>query len=236
MRQFEPYTEEHVIPIVCFAILGVVGVWLGRRSSERRQTLIGVGLAVVTWSLMFGGSLIKMSQGTYTIQEDLPAYLCRLIAWFLPVVMLLRHRLWLGVLYFWILAGTLQGIVTPDLTEGFPSYFFFRYWMLHCGLVVTIIYAVMVFRLHITWKDFWRAILFAQVYLVLVHVLNMILGSNYSYTIHKPPGPSILDALGPWPLYILAGEVVMCALFVLLMLPFVFGQPHMAVRSVSSRP
>ncbi len=169
---------------------------------------------------MLGGSIIKMSHGTFDYKDDLPLYVCRIIAWVLPFAILYKNRFWLGIFYFWTLAGTLQGIITPDLAEGFPSYFYFRYWFLHAGLVVAIIYAVMIFKIHITWRDFWLAIGFAQVYLILIHLTNVFLGSNYGFTMRKPAGSSIVDLMGPWPWYILAGQGVMILLFLLLMLPW----------------
>ena len=115
-----------------------------------------------------------------------------------------------------------------DLAEGFPDYFFFRYWSLHAGLVVTILYAVLVIKLPLGWKDFWRAIVATQLYLVFVHLANISLGSNYSYTMHKPHGASILDVMGEWPWYILAGEGVMIILF------FVFLFPYLIIKSVKA--
>jgi hypothetical integral membrane protein (TIGR02206 family) len=176
-------------------------------------------MAIIVLAFMVVGSIIKLSSATFDYREDLPLYLCRIIAWILPIAVWFKNKFWLGIFYFWILAGTLQGLFTPDLAEGFPSYFYFRYWFLHGGLVVAILYAVIVFKVKITWRDFWLAIGFAQVYLILVHVVNVFIGSNYSYTMQKPPG-SILDFMGPWPWYILVGEGVMFVLFLLLMLPW----------------
>jgi hypothetical integral membrane protein (TIGR02206 family) len=114
----------------------------------------------------------------------------------------------------------LQGILTPDLAEGFPAFLYFRYWFLHAGLVTVMVYTTIVFRLRITWRDFWRAVVGTQIYLLLIHGANLLLGSNYSYTMHKPPGPSLLDLFGSWPWYILGGELLMILLFLLLMLPW----------------
>jgi hypothetical integral membrane protein (TIGR02206 family) len=138
----------------------------------------------------------------------------------LPFVIWKKSRFWLGIFYFWTLAGTLQGIVTPDLAEGFPNFGYLRYWFLHAGLVVVILYVTIVFRIRITWRDFWRAVVGAQIYIVIVHVLNLVIGSNYSYTVSKPPGASVLDLFGPWPWYILGGEGLMIVFFLLLMLPW----------------
>ena len=221
MRPFEAFTWQHLLPIVFFFLSGVATIYTGRRSGERTKTWIGLVISLLVLAFMVGGSIIKLYEGTFDYTGDLPLHLCRVVAWLLPFAIWTRRELWLGIFYFWILAGTLQGLITPDLAEGFPNYFYFRYWFLHAGLVVAILYAVVVFKCRITWRHFWLAIGLAQVYIVVVHVINVIIGSNYSYTMQKPPGGSILDLMGPWPWYILAGEGVMVLLFLLLMLPWI---------------
>jgi hypothetical integral membrane protein (TIGR02206 family) len=219
MRPFEAYTWQHLLPLVFFSLAGFLLIRNAKGWSERTQTRVGFITSLIVLAFMVGGSIIKLSRGTFDYTDDLPLYLCRLIAWALPVVMWYRNKFWAGIFYFWVLAGTLQGLITPDLAEGFPDYFYFRYWVLHAGLVIATLYAVLVFKVQIKWQHFWLAIGFAQVYIIIIHIINVAIGSNYSYTIRKPPG-SILDFMGPWPWYILAGEGVMVILFLLLMIPW----------------
>jgi hypothetical integral membrane protein (TIGR02206 family) len=220
VRTFEACTWQHLLPVLFFISLGIFLIVLGKSRDEQYQRRLGTIVAVIVLAFVAIGSVLKLVEGTYDVPEDLPLYLCRVIAWMLPFVIWKKSRFWLGIFYFWTLAGTLQGIVTPDLAEGFPNFGYLRYWFLHAGLVVVILYVTIVFRIRITWRDFWRAVVGAQIYIVLVHVLNLVIGSNYSYTVSKPPGASVLDLFGPWPWYILGGEGLMIVFFLLLMLPW----------------
>ena len=234
MRSFEAFTWQHYLPLIFFLISGVILIYWGIRLNEHSpKKKIGMGISLITWFFMVSWSVYKIFKGSYLIEEDLPIYLCRLMAWLLPVIILLENRKWIGIFYFWILAGTLQALITPDLAEGFPTYPYLRYWFLHAGLVVGILYYIIVFKVRITWKDFVNAVLYIQVYLVLIHLINMALKTNYSYTMHKPPGGSLLDVLGPWPLYILAGQGIMVILFTLLIFPFIIRKTKPAVEESS---
>jgi len=53
----------------------------------------------------------------------------------------------------------------------------------------------------------------------LVATINQIYGTNYMYLCRKPKNASLLDALGSWPWYLLAGAGIALALFWLLWLP-----------------
>lgn len=55
---------------------------------------------------------------------------------------------------------------------------------------------------------------------LMVWIVDDALGANYMFLAGKPSTPSILDFLGPYPLYILAEEAIALLFFSLLMLLF----------------
>jgi uncharacterized membrane protein YwaF len=50
--------------------------------------------------------------------------------------------------------------------------------------------------------------------------VNAVLGTNFLFLCRKPSNPTLLDALGPWPVYIGVAAGLALALFSLLGLPF----------------
>ena len=54
---------------------------------------------------------------------------------------------------------------------------------------------------------------------MLVGAFNAITRANYMYLCRKPGNASLLDVLGPWPVYLFAGAAAGPALFWLLWLP-----------------
>ena len=63
---------------------------------------------------------------------------------------------------------------------------------------------------------------------LLVTSFNYVIGSNYMFTLHKPPTVSLFDVMGPWPWYILTAEFVAIVLFSILYLPFAIRQKQPA--------
>ena len=50
-------------------------------------------------------------------------------------------------------------------------------------------------------------------------VVNFWLGTNFGFAARKPVNPSLLDHMGPWPLYLLWMQVLAAVLFSLLAIP-----------------
>ncbi len=217
---FQTFSAQHFITLFALGSITYLTIQKGRVAEEPFKTDLGLIIAGLTCSTILVDAIYKLGFHTFDYLVDLPFFLCDIVALALPFILYRQNRKWIGILYFWALAGTLQALLTPDIEDGFPSFHFFRYFLGHAGIIISVLYTIIVHRIRIGWQDFTNAIVYAQVYLVGVHLINHLLGSNYAYTMQKPPGPSILDMMGPWPWYILGGEFLMVILFLLLMLPF----------------
>jgi len=62
------------------------------------------------------------------------------------------------------------------------------------------------------WRVFGLTIAFAAI----AAIGTVITGGNYMFLRHKPPRSSLLDLMGPWPWYIVAGAVLAVAMFAVL--------------------
>jgi hypothetical integral membrane protein (TIGR02206 family) len=217
---FETFSLEHFATMLVLGIITYGVIRKGKVADEPEKSNIGLMIAGLAFSTIIIDAIVKIAYGSFDILVDLPFFMCDLVAIILPFVILSDNRKWIGILYFWALAGTMQALITPDVEAGFPSFHFFRYFIGHACIIIAVLYTVIVKKIRIGWQDFLNAIIYAQFYLVGVHLINQILSSNYGYTLQKPPGRSILDLMGPWPWYILWGEFLMVFLYLLLLAPF----------------
>lgn len=211
----------HVVPILIALAFAVffIKYSISKLSKIHQQNafkLLGifVSFTVAIYHLYY------ISLGGYDLKTDLPLYLCSLIALLIPIFTHYRSFWMYEILLFWIVAGTLQGVVTPDISEGFPAFDYLRYWVVHLGLLTIIFYATFVFGVRPKFKSIFKSFLALQVYVVLMVLVNYLLDANYFYLNEKPKSASILDYFGEWPFYIIVAQLILIPYFLIIYLPF----------------
>lgn len=220
---FEMFSLEHFITVAFFAIGGFFLIRWARKQSVEEQDKWARCQTNIIMFFMILWTAAEVYMDAFTWQEDLPLHLCHvgaIFAWFLA-----RNRSYklYEVLFFWVIAGTAQGIVTPYLYNSFPQYNFFKFWTGHAGLVVFILYATFVYPMRRpTLKSVFRSFLWLHVYAAAMFVINWMIGANYFYMNEKPPSDSLLNVLGDWPIYLLSVYAIIPVLFLIIYLPFYF--------------
>ena len=212
---------QQLIPILCAVVFAVFLFRFSKRSLNHKdqERLIHwfaffISLTVISFHVY------KISLGNYNIKTDLPLYLCSLLGLLIPVFTFYKKKWMFEILLFWIIAGTTQAIITPDIPIGFPSFEFFRYWIVHLGLVVIILYFVIVLNYKPALKSVFKSFLALQVYIIIMVMVNYSLEANYFYLNQKPESATLLDHFGDWPYYIIISQIIVIPYFLLIYLPF----------------
>jgi hypothetical integral membrane protein (TIGR02206 family) len=166
-----------------------------------------------------------IAEGTFTVQASLPLSLCDVglviatFACWMP-----SRTLLVELTYFWGLAGSLQGVLTPDLTQRFPELQFFVYVVGHVGIVTAAIYLVVGLRCQPRPRAVPRIFLITVAYAAVVGVVDAATGANYMFLRAKPATGSLLSVLGPWPWYIAGAAALALLVVTLLDAPFWRGR------------
>lgn len=211
---------EHFLPILFAVVFTYILIKWAKTVAVDMQTNVFKGLGIfVTLTVIVYHSHLALTTD-YNFTTDLPLFLCSFLG--LIIVIFTQYRTyWMyETLLFWVFAGTTQAILTPDIPTGFPTFNFFRYWIVHLGLITIMLYATVVFRMRPTIKSVFKSFVVLQIYMVIILIINTLLGSNYSYLNRKPTSASALDYLGDWPQYIVVVEVLLIPYFLLIYLPF----------------
>lgn len=163
-------------------------------------------------------------RGEYSLQLHLPLYLCN-VASFVVAAALITRRPWLFEFgYFFGIGGTLQALLTPEVFEGLPDPVCVKFFYAHGAILLGPIVLAAVFGMRPGKWWFLRAVIWGNLFMWGVFAINVLLGANYGYFLAKPLTPSLLDYLGPWPVYLLWMQVVAAVLFWFLYLPFLIPQ------------
>ncbi|MEU0316988.1 TIGR02206 family membrane protein [Nocardioides sp. NPDC006273] len=205
----QAYGLAHLVPLSLLTAGIVAVVWLGgRQRADAKPSRFSRGFA-----LAIPLTTIPLQAHEWVTDFDLfidlPIHLCDL-AWMAAAVALWTHHAYPTALTcFWGLTLTTQGVFTPDVMD-FPDVSYFTFWGQHLVIVLAAVYLVFGLKLLPRWRDYGWAVATTAAWAAAAYVLNLVIDANYGYLRHKPESASMLDLLGPWPVYIL-NEILLVA-------------------------
>ena len=218
---FITYSSEHFWGVFSVLLFGVWFLYMGKYKWDEEQKWKNAFIfAGVLYASQIFKTFIRIYLGNFDITTDLPLELCNIIPLLMLIALWRKSRMMLSVIFFWIMAGTIQANITPTLLNVFPHYEWIRYWLIHAGLPILAIYSFYVLGFRYHFRDIVRSALAMNLLAALIYLINIGLGANYLYLVGKPPAGTIYDLLGPWPWYIVTLEFALLIFFSIAYLPF----------------
>src|SRR5512133_1569287 len=206
-----------------FTIL-LLNVWLlrFRGASEGTRSKIRWALAISLWLVEASFHIWSIAVGTWTIQTMLPLHMCSVLIWLTGFMLIFKNYSIYEFVYFLGIGGALQALLTPEVgIYGFPHFRCIQTFLSHGLLVTAGIYMTVVEGFRPTWKSLVRILAIANIYMLIVYLINISIGSNYLWINGKPPMATIMDMLPAWPWYIPWLEVIALFTCLLLYIPFI---------------
>jgi hypothetical integral membrane protein (TIGR02206 family) len=218
--EFHPFDNQHLVMlgllVVCICLL--IGaakcmtlpqrLWVGRLLGF---LLLGYALAIYVQM----GIAHELSW-----ESALPLELCHCVLVACLVALFFPNQLVCEIAYFWGLGGTLQAVLTPEITRGFPSWEFIQFFWSHGTILLAIVFIISVQGFKPRAGSVTRMFLALNLYAAVVGTLDALFRWNYGYLCHKPIQPSLFDFLGPWPWYLVSLEFIALLSLLLLDLPW----------------
>jgi len=224
-RQFSAYGPSHWAAIAVFVIGAALLVWIGRRQTQSQARHLGRILGVLTAAIY--GSVLIYQLIPPTIGESVPLRLTDL-ATVAAAYALWSQRHWAFALtYYWGLVLSTQALITPVLkSPDFPHFQFLAFWAIHLLVVWAAIYLTWGRRLRPEWRSYRIAVVVSVVWAAVTFTFNSIAGTNYGFINKKPATATLLDLLGPWPVYVLTAATLILIVWALMTLPWQRTRRH----------
>jgi hypothetical integral membrane protein (TIGR02206 family) len=193
---------------------------LGRRQTDTQSRCLGRVLGAVTAAVYLAAQIYLLS--TQSFVESVPLHLTDL-ATVVGAYAFWSQRRWAYVLtYYWGLVLSTQALITPALTgPDFPSLQFIVFWSIHILVVWAAIYLTWGRGMRPTWHSYRFTVVVTLAWAVITFTFNRIAGTNYGFLNGKPDTGSLLDYLGPWPLYVFVEIALVLTVWALMTWPWV---------------
>ena len=203
-----PLSSIWWIGIVSSALFIFLSIRLLKNKSAIVKSNFARGLSVAFILTYIISNTIAIYNGWWNLQDNLPLHLCR-ISFFISMVVLFTRKQWM---YEWVLflaiPSGIHSMLTPEMTKGISTWFYFDYYFVHAGLILVPLYLTIVMGMKSRTDAWWKTILRLQIPVAIILPLNFLLESNYIYLRHKP----LVDnpfLIGEWPIYIVFLELIM---------------------------
>ncbi len=217
---FVLFGPAHLVTLAVIATASSASAIAVRRNPDRPlATAIALALAAVALFALVLDVLAGVREGRPWTRW-MPLQLCDVAALLAVAALAGRSRRAAELLWFWAMAGTLLALLTPDVARGFPSESFVLFFAKHGAVVAGAATATFGFGLTPRKGAPARAFGWTLAFAAAIGALDWTTKANFFYLRAKPARPTLLDWLGPWPLYLVSVAASALALFWLLDLPF----------------
>ena len=223
-------STEHLAALAAVATVSASLCVAARRWPGRWTWLAGAGLGAVTAGAELAWIGWLVATGGWTPAAGLPLQLCDAGAFLAGAALWTRRRGPAELLWFWAMAGTLQGLLTPATGEPYPGFLWFQYYVAHGGIVASALFLVAGLGVTPRRGAALRAAGLTAAYAVVVGAVDAATGADYLYLRRPPLEPTLLDAMGPWPWYLVSATALAIVLFALLQAPFALRRRRAAAR------
>lgn len=233
-QEFVAFGTSHLITLGVFVIGAVALVVIGRRQTEEQAHRFSRALALVILTGIAVAMAYKLADPD--INEVMPLQLCDVAELTAAYALWSRKQWAFALVFFWGLVLSSQALITPDVGgPDFPAHGFMTFMGLHLLVVWTPIYLAWGRGMRPDWSSYRFAVKATLTWAALTFTFNVLAGTNYGYLNRKPEAASLMDVLGPWPVYPIVEILVVSAVWALMTWGLLRGQRNVAEFAASHK-
>ena len=194
-------TQHLVVMALTLAVPAVLAA-MARAQGPRADRIIRWGWAVALIGTWIAWYVLFVARGWLGPGNELPMNLCDWASIALIATLLAPGQKTFELAYFWALAGTTQGLVTPDVNFAFPEAQFIVFLLGHGAIIAAVLYLIFGTGMRPVPASIPRVAGWTLAYAAAAATTDWALGVNYGFFRAKPGHATFYDLLPAWPAYI----------------------------------
>jgi len=216
------FSTEHWVTLIATVALCIALPVLVRRRPDQSDR-IRVAMATILLINIVVYQSYRLVAGYWSVATDLPMHLCAWANVVTALALLTRKALYAEIAWCWVMTGSVNALITPQLDNPFPEVPFIYFVIGHTGLITAV--CTIVFGLDIKPRPgaWLRVMAVSQVYFVSAISVNWLTNANYGFL--DPMDPfrnqtvlAVFPTDGIW--FYIAFELAGAMLFGLALMPF----------------
>lgn len=205
--------QQLLVMLVILAVVVIVLQRIRRYWSPQKLQRLGMALMIFMLFQDLFDRLYHILLLGEPIARNLPLHICGISVITVALLLIFKHRLLFDFSCYAGVSGAIPAILTPDVAFGMRHPLFWTYFISHYFIIIGVLYAIIAYRMKPSDKSLKNALVMTHLYAFVIFGLNYILDSNYLFLRYKPAAASLIDYMGPWPLYLLGLELCMILSF-----------------------
>jgi hypothetical integral membrane protein (TIGR02206 family) len=200
-EKFVLFGHQHLIVIALTLLVPAAMAWFVRQRPDADvlfRRFFGV-LLIGTWIAWYA---LFISRDWLGLGNEFPMNLCDWATIALIATLFVPNQKAFELAYFWALAGTTQGLVTPDVNFAFPEAQFVVFLLGHGAIIAAVLYLIFGSGMRPVPASIRRVTYWTFGYAGAASLVDWVLGTNYGFFRAKPGHATFYDLLPDWPYYI----------------------------------
>jgi hypothetical integral membrane protein (TIGR02206 family) len=221
-NNFVMFSTTHFAAI--FTILGIYSIlflfskYIAKNEKADRIIRYTLGSLLIIQEIVL--NINRIQSGIWSVSESLPLHLCSFSVILGSIMLFKKSKYLYDILYYWSI-GAMIAILTPDLTnQNFPLFRYYQFFFSHGMIILSVLYMAWVHKYKPSRTSLKRTLIFTNALVPIIGLINYLTGGNYFFIARKLETASLLDYLGPWPIYLISLEIVAFTFFSLMYLPY----------------
>lgn len=197
--EFSYFSMAHFMPIIVMLVLIYLIYRYQKQIREwKHEDYLRIALAVILWFSDASYFWHKIYLGVAEPANHLPVTVCGWAALMSALMLLTKKKGLFEVAYFFVLAGSINALITPAvIMDNGPTHFrYYQFWMEHTTIFVAVFYMIFVWGYKINLKSMFKSFAVLLVLALLaIYVNQAIDGANYLFLATTEAGDSALNFL-----------------------------------------